>query len=203
MRWIAGAVELTRASATLGAVAWLGAALPAVAATEHYTLDPEHTYPSFEAPHIEGISIWRGKFDKTTGSVTLDRQAKTATIDVTVDAASIDTGHQALNEHMRSVDFFDVAKYPTLTFKSDTVKFSGDTPVEIDGTLTMHGVSKPVKLKVNSFKCITHPMLKREVCGADAAGEINRSDFGLNYGVQMTGGWVRFAIQVEGLKDAK
>ncbi|HTV51120.1 MAG TPA: YceI family protein [Steroidobacteraceae bacterium] len=168
-----------------------------------YTIDPEHTYPSFEAPHIAGISIWRGKLEKTSGSIVLDRQAHTGHLEVVMDAASIDFGHPGLNAHVKTADFFDVAKYPTITYKADTIKFQGDTPTEIDGILTMHGVSRPVALKVNEFKCIIHPMLKREVCGADASAQLNRSDFGLAYGVSMTGDWVRLAIQVEARKDQK
>ncbi len=177
------------------------ATLPAFAAPVHYTIDPEHTYPSFEAPHIEGISIWRGKLDKTSGSVVLDREAKTGKIDIGMDAASVDFGHAGLNAHVRGPDFFDVAKFPTITYKADRIRFEGDKPVEVDGVLTLHGVSKPVALKVNEFKCIMHPMIHREVCGADAVGQINRSEFGVGYAVQMTGDWVRFAIQVEAQRD--
>ena len=187
--------------ALLGLLA-TGVAFPALSAPTHYTIDPEHTYPSFEAPHIQGISIWRGKLDKTSGTIVLDREAKTGQVDIVMDASSINFGHEKLNEHVKSADFFDVAKYPTITFKSDSIKFEGDTPVEVDGVLTLHGVSKPVVLKLKQFKCIMHPMLRREVCGADAAAQINRSDFGIGYGVQMTGDWVRLAIQVEALKDA-
>jgi polyisoprenoid-binding protein YceI len=186
---------------TMLCVLTAGAAMPALSAPVHYTIDPEHTYPSFETPHIQGISIWRGKLDKTTGTVVLDREAKTGSIEVTIDASSIDTGHAKLNEHVKSPDFFDVAKYPSITYKADSIKFKGDSPVEVDGVLTMHGVSKPVVLKLNEFKCIMHPMLHKEVCGADASAEINRSDFGIDKYVQMTGDWVRLAIQVEAQKD--
>jgi polyisoprenoid-binding protein YceI len=187
----------------LGLAAALGVALPALSAPVTYTIDPEHTYPSFEAPHIQGISIWRGKLDKTSGTVMLDREAKTGRLDITMDASSIDSGHAKLNEHLKSDAFFDVAKYPTITYKSQTVHFDGDTPISVDGVLTMHGMSRVVTLQIDQFKCIMHPMLKREVCGADATARINRSDFGINYGVPMTGDWVKLAIQVEALRDAK
>ena len=179
----------------------LAASAPLFAAPVSYTVDPEHTFPSFEAPHIAGISIWRGKFNKTTGKITLDRAAKTGTVDITVDASSFSSGHEKVDEHMTSKDFLDVAKFPTLTYKASSIKFNGDVPSEIDGTLTLHGVSKPVKLKVNLFKCIQHPMFKKEVCGADASAQINRSEFGLGAGADMTGDWVRMAIQVEALQD--
>jgi len=179
----------------------LGASAPLLAAPVSYTVDPEHTFPSFEAPHIAGISIWRGKFNKTTGKITLDRAAKTGTVDITVDASSFNSGHKKVDEHMTGAEFFDVAKYPTATYKSSSIKFNGDVPSEVDGTLTLHGVSKPVKLKINLFKCIPHPMLKKEVCGADASAEIKRSEFGMGMGADMTGDWVRLAIQIEALRD--
>ncbi len=171
-------------------------------AADNYTVDPNHTYPSFEAPHIAGISMWRGKFTKTSGKVMLDRQAKSGSVDITVDATSVDSGNAKLDEHLKGDKFFEAAMYPTITFKSSKVKFSGDAPSEVDGTLTLHGVSKPVTLTVKSFKCVPHPMLKVELCGADVYTEINRADFGMKYGVEMVGSpTVKLSIQVEALKE--
>lgn len=164
-----------------------------------YNIEPNHTYPSFEADHM-GISFWRGKFNKTSGTVVLDRAAKTGSLDIAIDAASIDFGHDKMNEHARNADLFNVEKYPTITYKSKSIKYKGDTPAEVDGELTLLGVTKPVKLTINSFKCIEHPMLKREVCGADASGEFKRSDFGMNYGLPRFSPNVKLAIQVEALK---
>ncbi|KWF93621.1 polyisoprenoid-binding protein [Burkholderia diffusa] len=148
-----------------------------------YQFDPSHTYPSFEADHFGGLSVWRGKFDKSSGSVTLDRAAKTGTVDVTTDIASIHTGSAKLDEHLQTAEFFDVSKFPQANYKG-TIKFDGDKPVSVVGNLTLHGVTKPVTLKIDSLKCMPHPMLKREVCGVDAVGEFNRDDFGLDYGKQ-------------------
>jgi polyisoprenoid-binding protein YceI len=180
------------------------AAFDAAAAPDHYTIDPNHTYPSFEAPHIGGISLWRGKFDRSSGTVTLDRAARTGSVDITIDASSIDFGHEKMNTHAKGPDMFDVEKFPTATYHSSSIDFEGDTPVGLHGNLTLHGVTKPVFLKINSFKCMTHPMLKREVCGADAKAEIDRTDFGIGYGVgqAIPSGKVTLAIQVEALKDA-
>ncbi len=164
-----------------------------------YTIDPSHTYPSFEADHM-GISFWRGKFDKTSGTVVLDREAKTGTLDIAIDASSIDFGHAKMNEHARNKDLFDVEKYPTITYKSKSIKYEGDIPVAVEGELTLLGVSKSVPLKINKFKCIQHPMLKREVCGADASAEFKRSDFGMNYGLPRFSPDVKLAIQVEAVK---
>ena len=179
--------------------------VPAFADVEHYTVDPDHTYASFEAPHIQAISIWRGKFDHTqSGTVTLDRKAHTGTVDIVIDTSSIDFGMEKMNKHAKSADFFDVEKFPTAEYKADTIKFDGETPTEVDGQLTLHGVTKPVVLKINSFKCITHPMLKVPYCGADASAAFDRSDFGIGYGVQMTGtGQVKLQIQVEAKLDDK
>ena len=179
------------------------AASGAQAAVDHYTIDPSHTYPSFQAPHIAGISFWRGKFDRSSGTVTLDRTAKTGTIDITIDTASVDFGLDKMNEKARSAEMFDVAKFPTATYKSKSIQFDGDTPVLVPGELTLHGVTRPVPLKINSFKCVVHPMLKKEVCGADASAEIDRTDFGINVGVpaMIPSGRVTLQIQVEAFKD--
>jgi polyisoprenoid-binding protein YceI len=171
----------------------------AFAAPVTYVIDPAHTYPSFEADHFGGLSTWRGKFDATSGKVVYDKDAKAGSLDVTVDMSSIDFGMPKLNEHAKSAEIFDAAKYPTATFNAKFTKFNGTTPTEAQGTLTMHGVTKPVTLHINSFKCIQHPMTKKEVCGADASATINRADFGVNYGEKY--GFkqdVKLLIQVEG-----
>ena len=170
-------------------------------AADTYKIDPGHTYPSFEADHFGGLSNWRGKFDKTDGTIVVDRANKSGNVDITIDATSLDFGHAKLNEHAKSPDMFDVAKYPTATYKGKLV-FKGDVPTTVDGELTLHGVTKPVTLHINQFKCIQHPMLKREVCGADASATFNRADFGVDYGVKM--GFkpeVKLAIQVEAVKQ--
>ncbi len=180
-------------------LAILIAALSPSAFAQTYNIDPSHTYPSFEADHM-GISFWRGKFTKTSGVITLDRVAKTGTVDVTIDASSIDFGHPKMSEHAKSPDMFNVQKFPAITYKSTAIKFSGDTPVAVEGEMTMLGVTKPLTLLINKFKCIQHPMYKREVCGADASAEFKRSDFGLNIGLPRMMPEVKLSIQVEALK---
>ncbi len=164
-----------------------------------YTIESNHTYPSFEADHM-GISVWRGKFEKTTGKIVLDRAAKTGTMDIQIDADSLNFGHAKMNEHAKGPDMFNVAKFPTATYTGKSMKFDGDTPVSVEGDLTLMGVTKPVSLKIAKFKCIMHPMLKREVCGADASAEFKRTDFGLNYATPMFAPEVKLAIQVEAIK---
>jgi polyisoprenoid-binding protein YceI len=173
----------------------------ALAAPVTYQIDPNHTYPSFEADHLGGLSVWRGKFDKSSGTIVLDKEKTTGTVDVTVDAASIDFGHQKLNEHAKSPEMFDVSKFPTATYKGMLAKFRDGAPTEVRGELTLHGVTKPVILTINQFRCMLNPMIKKEVCGADASGTFNRSDFGVNYGDSC--GFkqeVKLAIQIEGVR---
>lgn len=172
----------------------------AFAESATYNIDPNHTYPSFEADHF-GTSFWRGKFNKSSGTVVLDRAAHTGSVNITVDTSSVDFGLEKMNEHARGKDLFNVAKYPTATFKSTAVKFDGDKPVTVEGEFTLLGVTKPLTLTLNTFKCIQHPMLKREVCGADASAQFNRDDYGMTYGMSM--GFspvVKLAIQVEAIK---
>jgi polyisoprenoid-binding protein YceI len=171
----------------------------AVAAPVTYKLDPSHTYPSFEADHMGGLSVWRGKFTATSGTVVYDKDAKSGSIDVTVDMGSIDFGMPKLDEHAKSPEIFDVAKYPTATYTGKFTKWDGASPTEAQGTLTMHGVTKPVTLVIRSFLCKPNPMSKKEVCGADATATFNRADFGVNFGDKY--GFkqeVKLQIQVEG-----
>ena len=123
----------------------------AFAAPVTYVLDPKHTYPSFEADHFGGLSVWRGKFTETTGKVVYDKAAKSGTIDVTVNVGSIDFGNAKLDEHAKSDELFDVAKYPTATYTGKFTKFNANGPTEAEGTFTLHGVTKPLTLKINSF----------------------------------------------------
>ncbi len=157
------------------------AALPALAAPVVYELDPMHTYPSFEADHM-GMSMWRGKFKKSSGKVTLDKEAGQGTLEVTVDMASIDFGLDMMNKTARGAEFFDTKKYPKATFKGKLDGFANGAPTRAVGDLTFHGVTRPLVLTLNSFKCMAHPMLKRDWCGADVQGTINREEFGVPMG---------------------
>jgi polyisoprenoid-binding protein YceI len=182
-------------------VSLLVAAGTAFAAPVTYNLDPNHTYPSFAADHMGGLSVWRGKFNKSSGKVVLDREAKSGTVEVNIDTASINYGHAKMDEHAKGPEIFDVAKFPTAVYKGNFANFKGDAPTEVQGELTLHGVTKPVTLHIDQFLCKVHPVLKREVCGADASATIKRSDFGINfgeaYGFNMD---VKLQIQVEGVK---
>jgi polyisoprenoid-binding protein YceI len=170
------------------------------AAPVAYDIDPAHTYPSFEADHM-GVSVWRGKLNKTSGKVMLDKAAGAGTVDLAIDMASIDFGLDALNSWATGPKFFDVEKYPKATYKGRFEGFSKGAPSQVIGDLTLQGITRPVTLKINSFKCIPHPLFKRELCGADATAAFNRDDFGLDagkeYGFKMP---VTLRIQVEAVQ---
>jgi len=169
--------------ATLLAGALALTALAANAAPTTYQIDPDHTYPSFEADHMGGLSVLRGTFKATSGKITLDKAAKAGDIDITIDTTSLAFVNDKLSEHAKKdAKMFDVAKYPTATFKGKLAKFSGESPTEAQGELTLHGVTKPVTLKINQFLCKQHPMKKVEVCGAEASTTINRYEYGITYG---------------------
>lgn len=177
-------------------------ALTASASPVTYQVDPAHTYPSFAADHMGGLSVWRGKFDKTSGTIVLDQDKGTGTLDITVDTSSIDFGHEKLNEHARGPDMFDVAKYPTATYKGTLVNFKNGAPTQAQGELTLHGVTRPLNLTIHQFLCKTHPMTHKQVCGADASATFNRKDYGLSYGESY--GFkmdVQLAIQVEAARQ--
>jgi polyisoprenoid-binding protein YceI len=170
----------------------------ALAAPTTYNIDPKHTYPSFEADHFGGVSVWRGQFNSSSGTIVIDREAKSGTVDVTIDLTSVDTGLDDLNGHLKKADFFDVEKYPTATFKGKLAKFENGAPTEVQGELNLHGVTKPVTLILTSFKCMPHPMKKKEFCGANATATIDREDFGIVWGKAFGFAmWVRLQIQVE------
>jgi polyisoprenoid-binding protein YceI len=187
---------------TFAIAAAVVAAGAAVAAPVKYTIDSAHTYPSLETDHFGGLSTFRGKFNSTSGTIVLDREAGSGTLEVTIDAASIDMGHDKLNDHIKSdAAMLDVKKFPTATYSGKLTKFVNGAPTEVEGTLTLRAVSKPVTLKIDHFKCMPHPMQKKEVCGAHATGTINRADFGADYGkaygFKMD---TKLDIQVEALK---
>lgn len=170
------------------------------AAPVKYQIEPTHTYPSFEADHM-GVSVWRGKLNKTSGTVTLDKAAGTGTLEVAIDLASIDFGLDAMNQWATGKDFFNVSQHSQATYKGRLEGFAHGAPTRVAGELTLHGVTRPVALTINTFKCIPHPMHKRELCGADALGSFQRDQFGLDagkdYGFKMD---VVLRIQVEAIQ---
>lgn len=169
------------------------------AAPETYVIDPTHTYPRFEYSHF-GYSKQSSRFDKTSGSITLDRVAKTGTVDVVIDATSVSSGLALFNQHLQGEDFFDVARFPSITFKSDTLTFSGDNLTSVKGNLTIKGITKPVTLTVTSFHCMPHPMRKKDACGANATTQIKRSDFNMSKYVPNVSDEVTLSLPIEAVK---
>jgi polyisoprenoid-binding protein YceI len=181
--------------------------LTAFAAPVTYTLEPSHTIPYFSINHF-GMSTVRGHFERGTGKVTLDRAAKTGSIEVKIPTATISTGDgkrpdgtPSRDEHLRAADFFNVAEFPDMVYKSSKLNFAGDKLESVEGTLTLLGVSKPVKLTVTSFNCGPDPFTKKDMCGADLTGNLKRSDFGMKFGVPAIGDEVKLMIAVEGYKQ--
>jgi len=185
--------------AVAAASTFIAAAAPAHAA--NYAIDPTHTFVTFEIGHF-GTSTNRGRFDKKEGTVQFDRAAKTGKVDISIDVKSINTGTPAFDKHLQSAELFHAAKHPTIKFSADKFTFAADKVSEVSGTLTLLGKAQPVTLKANQFNCYENPMLKREVCGGDFETTIDRTQFGMNYGID----WgfpkdVRLVIQVEAVKQ--
>jgi polyisoprenoid-binding protein YceI len=187
---------------TLG-LFWVSAtslAAPAsVNAADSYTLDSMHSMPSFAFKHLD-FSMFRGRFDRISGIVTLDQAGHSGEADVAIEAGSVSTGVPKLDEFLTGPKFFDVAKFPSITFKSRVFNFTGEKLASVTGDLTMHGVTKPVTLQVIFLACHQHPLLKVPACGADARATIKRSDFGLDIFIPNDSDEVTIDIGVEGLK---
>lgn len=167
----------------------------------NYAIDPTHTFVTFEISHF-GASVNRGRFDKKEGSVQLDKAAKAGKVEISFDTTSVNSGTPAFDKHLQSADLFDSAKHPTMKFVADKFVFNGDKVASVEGQLTLLGKTGPLTLKANQFNCYDSPMLKREVCGGDFEATIDRTQWGMNYGVE----WgfpknVRLIAQIEAVKQ--
>lgn len=165
-----------------------------------FRIDERHTFPSFEISHL-GFSTQRGRFDKTSGTVTLDAERKTGSVQISLEAASIDTGLPELEDKLRSGDFFNTAQYPTITYQADTVEYLGDKPTRVIGNLSLLGVTRPLTLTIEHYQCGFHPLYLKTVCGVDASGTLKRSEFGMKAFLPMIGDDVKIIIQAEGFKQ--
>lgn len=189
--------RLTRIAATLAIGA--GLALPVLAAPETYVIDDSHTFPRFSYSHF-GLSTQLSKFDRTSGTVTIDRAARSGEVNIVIDMTSVNTGYAVFDEHIQGEDFLNTAVHPTATFKSTQVVFDGETPTAIEGELTIKGITRPVTLEITRFTAMTHPMLQRDAIGADASVTILRSDFDAGMFAPAVGDQVRIDIAVEAIK---
>ena len=185
---------------SLTAAASLAGFGPAQAQTATYTVDPTHTFVTWEALHF-GTSTSRGRFDKKEGKIEIDRSAKTGNVDITIDMASITTGVAPFDTHLKSKDFFDVTTHPTARFQASGFSFDGTKVSAVKGTLTMLGKTQPVELKASRFNCYENPFFKREVCGGDFETTVQRSLFGSTYGLPGIPDNVRLLVQIEAIKQ--
>jgi len=187
---------------TFAAAACLFAVLgSAHAETASYSIDPTHTFVSFEIAHF-GTSLNRGRWDKKEGTIQFDRVAKTGRVDISIDISSISSGVAPFDGHLKSKDFFNVAEFPTARFVGEKFIFSGDKVTAVEGTLTMVGKTQPLTLKANQFNCYTSPIFKREVCGGDFEATLQRSQWGITYGMPMVApDNVRLVVQVEAIRQ--
>lgn len=182
------------------AAAIAGLSSAAFAAPETYVIDGTHTFPRFSYSHF-GFSTQLSRFDKTSGTIVLDKAAKTGSVDVVIDMKSVNTGFPVFNGHIQGEDFFDTAKYPTATFKSTNVLFDGDKPSAVEGNLTIKGVTKPVTLTLSSFQQMPHPMLKKDAIGANASVKVKRSEFNAGKYAPYVGDDVTIDIAVEAIHE--
>lgn len=182
--------------------------LPAfAAANESYSIDPYHTLPHFTLDY-HGFGTITGRFDRTTGKFTVDRAARKGSLELAIEAGSLTTGDgergsrpRSRDEHLRSVDFFNVAEFPRITFRSTDVRFSGDVPAEVDGQLSMLGVTRPVTLKVERWVCKDHAVYKKPACGGNVSAVIRRSEFGMKYAIPSISDEVRLSTLFLGFRD--
>ncbi len=188
---------LATLAVTLGTAAMSSAAL---AQSATYQVEPTHTFITWEAKHF-GTSTSRGRFDKKSGMITLDKAGKSGKADITIDMTSINTGVAPFDNHLKSADFFAADKFPEAKFSGTEFKFDGDKLSEVVGTLTLRGITQPATLKATGFGCYDHPMLKREVCGGDFETTIARSKFDVKYGLPGIPDNIRLLIQVEAVKQ--
>jgi polyisoprenoid-binding protein YceI len=172
----------------------------AFAAPETYSLDAGHSFPRFSYSHL-GFSTQLSRFNKTTGTVVLDKQAKTGSVDVTIDMNSVDTGSTVFDGHIKGAEFLDTAQFPTATFKSTKVVFEGDKPASVEGNLTIKGITKPVTLKVTGYLNTMHPMMKKDTIGADAVTVIKRTEFNAGKFAPYVGDDVTITISLEAVKN--
>ena len=183
------------------AVAILGCLLCAsVIAADTYIIDTPHSFSHFEVQHL-GLTWILGRFDKTTGKITLDRAAKKGSIEAEIDVSTVSTGDPRRDTLLRSEDYFNVAKFPTMTYRASRFRFKDDVPVGVDGELTLLGVTKPVSLEFVSFNCIVHPANKRDICGTVARTTIKRSEFGMTRTSRSLSDEIRISINLEAIKS--
>jgi polyisoprenoid-binding protein YceI len=181
----------------LCALALVGAAQAAPAV---YEVESAHTFPKFEVSH-NGFSNHTGIFTKTTGKILMDREAKTGSMEIVVDTSAISTGAPQMEKFLGSKEFFNVGQFPTMTYKGNRFIFNGDRLVSVEGELTLLGVTRPLTLTVTNFVCGPHPRTRKEECGANAIGQLKRSDYGMTAFLPLIGDDIKLTMQTEAYKQ--
>ena len=191
------------------ALAVIAVPLASVAAPETFTIDPFHSHPHFQVKHLDYMYM-TGRFDKMSGKIVMDTAAKSGTVELSIEVASVNTGDhekgprtRSRDEHLKQADFFNAAEVPRMTFKGAAVRWTGEWPAAIEGQLTLLGVTKPVTLTVDNWKCGPDPRTqgKRYMCGGNASGTLKRSEFGMKFGIPNLSDEIRLMIGLEAFRD--
>lgn len=172
----------------------------AYAAPERFEIDPTHTFVYFEVTHFNTSTV-RARFDRIEGFVEVDRKSDKGQAEMTIDMSSINSGVPDFDKHLQTADFFDVGKWPEAKFVGKTFNFEGDTLKSVEGELTLLGQTNPVTLEGKRFNCYDQPVMKVHVCGGDFETVIMRSQWGMNWGIDMgVPDDVRLLIQIEAIQ---
>ena len=179
------------------ALAFLVLSASTLAFAQTYVIDGTHTTPMFEIRHMN-MSMQRGFFTETMGTIKLDRAAKTGSIDVVVSTGSVVTSTRILTDVLKRRDWFNTEQFPAMRYAASELTFDGDVPVAANGQLTLLGQTRPVTLAIADFRCGTHLVYKRAMCSAEATATIRRSEFGMTSGLpNIAADEVRIVIPVE------
>lgn len=182
----------------------LACSVAASAAPQRFALDPDNTHVYWELKHF-GTSTLRGRFDAVSGSVTLDREARSGAVSISIDTTSLSTGTRIFDGVVRGPQLLATSEHPSAYFVASRFAFEGDRLVSVTGEFTLRGNSRPLTLKAMRFGCRsdteTDPTTAREVCGGDFEAEFNRSDFGITHSLPFVGDAVRLVVQIEGVRQ--
>ena len=171
-----------------------------IQAAEIYITDPEHTFVSFSYKHL-GYSIQTSRFDKVSGTITINDQMDGGTVDVAIETGSVSTGSDTFNKLLRTEDYFNSEKFPVAKFTSDKLIFNNQAITSLSGELTIKGITKPIDLEVSNFACSRNFITLKYMCGANAGAKLSRSEFDLGKYVPFVGDDISLNIVIEASKE--
>ncbi|MDE2093898.1 MAG: polyisoprenoid-binding protein, partial [Burkholderiales bacterium] len=166
----------------------------------NFKLDPTHTFVHWQVLHMDTSTI-RGRFARSSGTVQFDPKAHSIYVGIVIDTASVSSGVPVLDVLLRGREMLDVADFPQAYFVASSARFEGEVPRDVRGELTLRGVSQPLTLHALRWNCVFSPLFRREVCGGDFEATIDRSSFGITYGLPFVADRVRLVVQVEAIKQ--